>query len=86
MKYLVVEIQKFENGTFSTPVYAYDNINSAESKYHAILSSAATSSLYVHGAVLMNETGYCIDHKSYDHTPEPEPEPEPTPESEEPEA
>ena len=77
MKYLVVEIQKFENGTFSTPVYAYDSLNSAEAKYHSILASAATSTLYVHGAVLLNETGFCIRHESYDHTPKPEPEPEP---------
>lgn len=76
MKYLVIEIQKFDNGAMSTPSYAYDNINSAESKYHAILSGAAVSALPVHSAVLMNETGYLIHSQSYNHEPESEPEPE----------
>ncbi|MBQ6396976.1 MAG: hypothetical protein IJI06_02385 [Oscillospiraceae bacterium] len=76
MKYLVIEIQKFEDGKMSTPAYAFDNINSAEAKYHAILSAAAVSALPVHSAVLLNETGFCIKSQSYDHTPEPEPEPE----------
>ena len=67
MKYLVIEIQKFEDDKMSTPTYAYDNLNSAESKYHSILSSAAISALPIHSAVLMNETGFCIDHKSFSH-------------------
>lgn len=76
MKYLVIEIQKFENGSMSTPAYAYDNINSAEAKYHSILASAAVSSLPVHSAVLMNEAGYQIRAQSYTHGVEPEPEEE----------
>lgn len=75
MKYLVIEIQKFDTGAMSTPAYAYDDINAAQSKYHAILSSAAVSKLPVHSAVLMNETGYCIAHEHFTHV-EPEPEPE----------
>ena len=67
MKYLVIEIQKFPNGSMSTPSYAFDNENSAEAKYHAILSAAAVSSLPVHSAVLMNETGYVIRSQSYEH-------------------
>ncbi len=82
MKYLVVEIQKYDTGAMSTPVYAYDDINAAEAKYHAILASAAVSELPVHSAVLLNETGYHIKHESFDHTPAPEPEPEPEPTSE----
>lgn len=76
MKYLVIEIQKFDTGAVSTPTYAYDNINAAEAKYHAILSSAAVSALPVHSAVLMNETGYLIRSQSYEHVPEPEPAPD----------
>ena len=73
MKYLVMEIQKFENETMSTPTFAYDTLNAAEAKYHSILAGAAVSKLPVHSAALLNETGYCIEHKSYDHR-EPEPE------------
>lgn len=76
MKYLVIEIQKFDGGSMSTPSYAYDNQNSAEAKYHSILATAAVSALPVHSAVLLNETGFVIDHKSYNHEVEPTPEEE----------
>ena len=76
MKYLVIEIQKFDTGAIANFAWAYDNINSAEAKYHALLSVAAVSSLYVHTVILVNETGFMIKHESYDHTPAPVP-PEP---------
>ena len=75
MKYIVIEIQKFDTGAVSTPAWAYDNENSAWSKYHTVLSAAAVSQLPVHSAVIMNESGYCIEHKCYEH-PQSEPEPE----------
>lgn len=75
MKFLVMEIQKFANGTMSTPTYSYDNINSAEAKYHAILSSAAVSSLPVHSCVMVNEEGMYVKSQCFIHDVEPEPEP-----------
>lgn len=72
MKYLVMEIQKFNTGAFSTPVYAYDSINSALAKYHSILASAATSSLPLHAAVVMDETGNSIAHEAFVHESEEE--------------
>ena len=70
-KYLVTEIQTFEGGAISTPSYAYDNRNSAESKYHAILSLAAVSALPCHAAVLMTSEGQILDHDVYRHEAEP---------------
>ena len=67
IKYLVTEIQTFENGSISTPSYAYENRNSAESKYHAILSAAAVSALPCHAAVLMTNEGQILDHGMYRH-------------------
>lgn len=75
MKYLVIEIQKTDD-TVATLVNSFDTINEAESKYHTVLAYAAVSSVHVHTAVLMNETGYVIKHESYDHTPEAEEETE----------
>lgn len=74
MKYLVVEIQKTENGAVGNLVYAYDSLNAAQSKYHSVLAAAAISKLPCHSAVLMNETGVCISHECFTHV-EPEPEP-----------
>lgn len=68
-KYLVIEIQKFANGSMSTPAYAYDNLNSAEAKYYSILAAAAVSSLPVHSCILMSEEGFPLRHECYKHEP-----------------
>ena len=64
MKFTVIEMQ---NGVVGANVWTYDNINDAEAKYHAVLAVAATSSVGIHSAVILNETGYCVKHESYDH-------------------
>lgn len=66
-KYLVVEIQKFPNGAMSTPSWAYDNLQSAEAKYHSVLAAAAVSSLPVHSCILMSEEGFPLRHECYKH-------------------
>lgn len=79
MKYLVIEIQTFEGGTISTLTYAYDDRLSAESKYHAILSTAAASALPLHACTMMTSDGREIMHQSYTHaTQEPVETPEET--------
>lgn len=72
MKYLVIEIQVSDSGSVGNFVWVYDDINDAYSKYHSVLSAAAVSNVPVHSAVILNETGFCIRHESYDHR-QPEP-------------
>lgn len=79
MKYIVMEIQD-NNGTVANLVTAYDEQRAAESAYHTILASAAVSNLTVHTAVLLDETGFVYETRSYKGT-EPAPEPESEPES-----
>ena len=67
MKIIVTEIQKFADGTMTTPSYAYDNRNSADAKYHSILASAAVSALPVHSAIMFTEEGQYLDAQSYRH-------------------
>lgn len=62
-----MEIQVFEDGKMSTPCYAYDNKNSADSKYYSILSSASVSKLPKHSAVMVTDDGYYIKSESYEH-------------------
>ena len=76
MKYLALEIQTNHDGTVGNLVYAYDELNQAESKYHAILSAAALSELPMHAAVLLRSDGASLASKFYERLPEPEPEPE----------
>lgn len=74
--YIIMEVQVFPAGNMSTPTYAYENLNSAESKYHAILSSAAVSSLPIHTAFMLTDTGQVLKSECFRHEIEPEPEPE----------
>ncbi len=72
-KYLVVEIQTFESGAVSVlPAFAYDNQNSAESKYHSLLATAAISKLAKHAVVMMSEEGFQIKRECYIHETETE--------------
>lgn len=74
MKYLVVELQTFENGNMSTPAYAYDDRLSAEAKYYSVLSVATKSALPVHACVLMTSDGRPLMNKAYTHAVETTPE------------
>ena len=75
-KYIVIEIQRWENGSMSTPAYAYDTKEAAEAKYHSILAAAATSALPRHAAILMSDEGFPLRHESYTHIEEEVTEPE----------
>ena len=51
--------------------------NGAEERYHTALATAARSNQYPkYGAIMMTNSGFLIDSKSYEHEVEPEPEPE----------
>ena len=65
--YIVIEIQTNANGEVGTIINQYENINSAESKFHQILASASISEVPVHTAVLMTEKGVTLRAECYDH-------------------
>lgn len=68
MKYLVIEIQKFADGTIAVPPIAtYDSFFDAISRYHTILSAAAVSKVPVHSAVVLTETGQQMRLDSFNH-------------------
>ena len=67
MKYLVIEIQTQADGTVSNIVTAYDDRNTAESAYHAILASAAVSSLPCHAAMIVTNEAHVIAGSRYTH-------------------
>lgn len=65
--YIVIEIQKNQNGSVGTLVNSYEDRNTAEQKYHQVLAAAAVSSLPVHTAVMLMEDGYSIKKETYRH-------------------
>lgn len=70
MKFTVIEMQ---NGVVGGNVWTYDTLPEAEAEYHSVLAVAAVSSVYKHGAAILNEYCFCVKHECYDRTPAPEP-------------
>lgn len=68
--FLVLEMQTSDK--VATITTSYDDRKDAESKYHAILSTAATSSVPKHSAILINDDGVTIKHETYFHVTEAE--------------
>ena len=66
--YIVTEIQTYEDGTVGLINNSYEEKAQADSKYHAILSAAAISTLPKHSAIMftdeaMLENGQCYIHE-----------------------
>jgi len=73
MKYLVIEIQKFADGTIAVPPIAtYDTFFGAINKFHTVMAAAAISEVPVHSCVVLNEVGQEIRMDSYDKNSSPE--------------
>lgn len=69
--FIVIEIQT--SNTVATIVNSYSDRNTAEQKYHMILSAAAVSTVPKHGAVMLTDEGVRLKGECYIHE-EPEPE------------
>lgn len=65
MKYLVIELQKNENGVVSNIVTNHDSLAEAESKFYNILSAAAVGNVAVHSAVIIRDDGLPVKNKCY---------------------
>lgn len=67
MKYIVMELQKDDEGNVANIVTSHDDMREAESKFHAILASASISKIPVHSAIIVSEEGFPVEHKCYRH-------------------
>ena len=65
--WIVVEFQ-FNGESFGTFGFSFANRNEAESKYHALLSVAAVSTVQRHGAIYFCDDGYIGESCVYDHS------------------
>ena len=65
--YLVIEIQQMPDGEIANIATAYEDRDEAASKFHAILSVAATSTLPCHAATWLNADGSLVDWKCFRH-------------------
>lgn len=68
MKYIVIEIQKFSDGTIAVPpVNTADNFFNASSIFHGKCEVAAISEVPVHSVVLLTENGQMMGYESFNH-------------------
>lgn len=66
--YVVLEIQTMADGVIGTIINTYKTRENAESKYHEILMYAATSSVPIHAASMLDNNGRYIKNESFNHT------------------
>ena len=66
--YIVIELQKNEQGVVSNIVTSFENLAEAESKYYTVLASAAISKVPVHSAIIVSEEGFPVKHQCYKHS------------------
>ena len=71
--YIVIELQTNNEGQVANLVYAYDNYNAAEAKFHTVLAAAATSTVPCHACCILDQYGQIQRTEYYSHVqPEPE--------------
>ena len=68
MIYIIIEIQKSNNGTVAiVPPASYTDERLAEQAYHTALSYAAVSQVDVHSVVMLNDVGERLKGETYYH-------------------
>ena len=73
--YIVLEIQVNDGGTAGLLSASFEDRYQAESQYHSVLAAAALSTLPLHTAVLLTDTGDLLMRGSYSHVEPPTPTP-----------
>ena len=71
MTYIVLEVQTNNGVAAIVPPLAYTDRNAAESKFHYILSIAATSAIEEHAVCLLTSDGRVLRNECYRHEPAP---------------
>lgn len=67
MTYIIIETQTTNGTTAVLPPVAYTDRNQAESAFHSILASAATSAVPEHSAVMLTSDGRLVRSECYRH-------------------
>ena len=65
MKYIVVEIQTYIDGTVGHLTFQLDSQSAAEQKYHQCLAAAAVSNLPCHAVTMLDSEGRLIKREVY---------------------
>lgn len=66
-KYVILEIQTQADGTVTTLVNDFNNIDAAYNKYYTVLAYAAVSNVARHAASLLSNDGTVYESKYFEH-------------------
>ena len=67
MNYILIETQTTNGTTAITTPAIYTDRQQAEAQFHLILSSAATSAVEEHAAILLTNDGRVVRNECYRH-------------------
>lgn len=67
MYFVVIELQRWNDGTVANIVSTYPDRANAENQYHSVLAAAAVSSVPCHSAIMLNGDGVFIKSERYYH-------------------
>ena len=70
--YIVIELQTAADGSVANVITKFTEYNEALQKFFQILQAAVVSSVPVHTAIILTETGRVIRCESYNHAQETE--------------
>lgn len=65
--YIVIELQTNADGSIGNFIWAFDSYETAISKFYAVCSSAAVSSLPVHAVVALDNKGMQLAVQYFEH-------------------
>ena len=65
MTYVVIELQKFDDGTVATLVTQFTALAQAEAAFHQAMAAAAVSALPKHGCIIMTDSGEIVRNEIY---------------------
>lgn len=65
--YVVIEIQTMADGTLAILKDGFNDEGKAWQKYYTVLSFAAVSNLPCHAATIMDNKGFVMDNRYFEH-------------------
>lgn len=65
--FIILELQMTDETHLAHIFHTADTYLETESIYHSMLASAAISSIYKHGAVVLTDDGEYVKHQTYMH-------------------
>ena len=71
--FIVMQTYLEANGNLAHPTTVHETLEDAYARYYGILAVAVKSQYALHGAIILSDELFEIEHKCFKHAPAPEP-------------